>query len=130
MKELSLNDVREATAWSDLPAREIAPEDWERFRVHVAEIFEALGMDLDTPGTRETPERFLRALYDATAGYEGDPKLLTAFPAESDGEAAAAGMIVEGRSRSAASASTTRCRSSVSHTSVTSPARRSSASRS
>jgi GTP cyclohydrolase I len=96
MKELSLNDVREATAWSDLPAREIAPEDWERFRVHIAEIFEALGMDLETPGTRETPERFLRALYDATAGYEGDAKLLTAFPAESEGEPATAGMIVEG----------------------------------
>ena len=96
MKELSLNDLRAPTAWSDLPAREIAPEDWERFRVHVAEIFEALGMDLDTPGTRETPERYLRALYEATVGYEGDPKLLTAFPAESDGEATAPGMIIEG----------------------------------
>src|SRR5258708_19598912 len=42
-------------------------------------------MDLETPGTRETPERFLQALFDATAGYEGDPKLLTAFPAEGRG---------------------------------------------
>jgi GTP cyclohydrolase I len=33
-------------------------------------------MDLETSETRETPTRFLRALYDATAGYEGDPKLL------------------------------------------------------
>ena len=33
-------------------------------------------------GTERTPERFLKALYDATAGYEGDPKLLTAFPTE------------------------------------------------
>ena len=39
----------------------------------------------DTPGTRETPARFLRALHDATAGYDGDPKLLTAFPAEGRG---------------------------------------------
>ena len=39
-------------------------------------------MDLDTAGTRETPRRFLRALFDATAGYDGDPKLRTAFPAE------------------------------------------------
>jgi GTP cyclohydrolase I len=39
-------------------------------------------MDLDTPGTRRTPERFLRALLDSTAGYDGDPKLFTAFPAE------------------------------------------------
>jgi GTP cyclohydrolase I len=42
-------------------------------------------MDLDTPGTKATPTRFLRALYDATSGYEGDPKLLTAFPTECHG---------------------------------------------
>jgi GTP cyclohydrolase I len=65
--------------------REIAPDDWRRFEGYVAEIFDALGMDLGTPGTRETPERFLRALFDATAGYDGDPKLLTAFPAEGRG---------------------------------------------
>src|SRR5262249_53217531 len=53
--------------------------------------FEAFGMDLDTPGTRDTPERFLRALYEATAGYDGDPKLMTAFPAEGVG-----GFVVEG----------------------------------
>jgi GTP cyclohydrolase IA len=66
-------------------AREIAPEDWRRFEGYVGEIFAALGMDLDTPGTRDTPERFLRALFDATLGYEGDPKLLTAFAAEGHG---------------------------------------------
>jgi GTP cyclohydrolase I len=78
-------------AWGDLLEREIAPEDWARYRAAVAQIFEAFGMDLDTPGTRETPERFLRALFDATAGYEGDPKLLTAFPAEGVG-----GHVIEG----------------------------------
>jgi GTP cyclohydrolase IA len=78
-------------AWADLPEREIVPEDWARFRGAVGEIFEAFGMDLDTPGTRDTPERFLRALYDATAGYDGDPKLLTAFPAEGVG-----GLVIEG----------------------------------
>ena len=52
---------------------------------YVAEIFGAFGMELDTPGTRDTPERYLRALFDATAGYEGEPKLLTAFPAEGNG---------------------------------------------
>lgn len=71
-----------ATRWSDLPQREIGPEDWERFGGYVGEIFEAFGMDLDTPGTRGTPQRFLRAMFDATTGYEGDAKLLTAFPAE------------------------------------------------
>src|SRR3954466_14710254 len=48
----------------------------------MAEIFAAFGMDLDTPGTEGTPERFLRAMFDATAGYCGDPKLRTAFPSE------------------------------------------------
>lgn len=65
--------------------REIAVEDWTRFRGNVAEILEAFGLPLDTPGTRDTPERFLRALFDATAGYDGDPKLVTTFPTEATG---------------------------------------------
>jgi GTP cyclohydrolase IA len=78
-------------------AREITPEDWRRFEGYVAEIFAALGMDLDTPGTRDTPERFLQALFDATAGYEGDPKLLAAFPAEGrGGPDSPASQVVEG----------------------------------
>jgi GTP cyclohydrolase I len=78
--------------------REIAPEDWARYADHVGEIFEALGMDLDTPGTRQTPERFLEAMYAATAGYDGDPKLSTTFPAESrtGTEEAELAQIVEG----------------------------------
>jgi GTP cyclohydrolase I len=42
-------------------------------------------MDLDTPATVDTPQRFLRALYDSTTGYEGDADLLTAFPTECRG---------------------------------------------
>jgi GTP cyclohydrolase IA len=80
----------------DTRPRAIAPEDWERYRRHVGEIFEAFGMDLETPGTRGTPQRFLRALFDATAGYDGDPKLLTSFPAESRGAANRRSQIVEG----------------------------------
>jgi GTP cyclohydrolase I len=61
------------------------------------EIFTAFGLDLDTPGTRETPRRFLRAIFDATDGYEGDPKLLTAFPTECKGGASCEiNQIVEG----------------------------------
>lgn len=80
-----------------LAPRKIDPGDGSRFESHLAEILAALGMDLETPGTRETPRRFLQALYDATSGYDGDPKLLTAFPAEhsASGEAAA-GQIMEG----------------------------------
>ncbi len=62
----------------------------------MAEIFDAFGMDLQTPGTRETPERFLRALFEATAGYDGDPKLATTFPAESVEASSAVGQIIEG----------------------------------
>ena len=82
---------------ADAAPRHIDPADWHRFRGYVGEIFTALGMDLDTPGTKDTPERFLRALLDSTAGYEGDPKLLTAFPAEAqEGRPASPGLIVEG----------------------------------
>jgi GTP cyclohydrolase I len=65
-----------------LTPRHVEREDWLRFAQSIAEIFTAFGMTLDTPGTKRTPERFLRALYDSTAGYEGDPNLLTAFPTE------------------------------------------------
>jgi hypothetical protein len=57
----------------------------ERFDGVLAEIFSAFGMDLDTPATKDTPRRFLKALFDSTMGYEGDPKLLTAFPTECRG---------------------------------------------
>src|SRR5207249_7567214 len=43
------------------------------------------GMELETPGTSRTPDRFLKALLDSTAGYEGDPKQLTAVPTECRG---------------------------------------------
>jgi GTP cyclohydrolase IA len=79
-------DLREALSHRAEPApREIGSDDWERYERYMEEIFTALGMAPDTPGTRETPARFLRALHDATAGYDGDPKLLTAFPAEGRG---------------------------------------------
>ena len=77
--------------------RVVTPEQWARYERYVGEIFSAFGLDLDTPGTRETPQRFLRALYDATAGYDGDPKLQTSFPSERpEGVAGAHSQIVEG----------------------------------
>ena len=62
--------------------RAIAPDEWQRYERYLSEILSALGMDLATPGTRDTPRRFLQALLDATAGYDGDPKLSTVFPSE------------------------------------------------
>ena len=78
-------DPEETTRWEQTHPRSISAEQWTRFESHAAEIFTAFGMELDTPGTLATPKRFVRALFDATVGYEGDPKLLTAFPTECHG---------------------------------------------
>jgi len=76
------NVVELSPRWEHLAPRRIPAEDWRRYERYVAEIFEAFGMQLDTPGTRETPQRFLRAMFDATSGYDGDEKLSTVFPSE------------------------------------------------
>jgi GTP cyclohydrolase I len=78
-------DPEETTHWEQVQPRTVSPENWKKFEANAAEMFEAFGMDLGTPGTLQTPTRFVRALYDATIGYEGDPKLLTAFPTECRG---------------------------------------------
>ncbi len=78
-------DPEDARPWESVGPRRIDAEQWRRFESNVAEILTALGLDLATPGTQTTPQRFLKALYDATAGYEGDHQLLTAFPTECRG---------------------------------------------
>jgi len=78
-------DPEEPMLWEHVRPRNIDEATWQRFEAHVAEIFQAFGMDLDTPGTENTPSRFLRALFDSTSGYEGDAKLMTAFPTECRG---------------------------------------------
>src|SRR5262247_1791835 len=76
----AVGDPEEVTFWEHIHPRKIDGQDWRRFEGYIAEIFQALGMDLGTPGTQDTPRRFLLALFDSTSGYEGDHKLLTAFP--------------------------------------------------
>jgi GTP cyclohydrolase I len=81
----------------EVDPRAIAPADFERYERYLGEILSALGMDLATPGTRDTPGRLLQALVDATAGYDGDPKLHTAFPTERpQGVSGTRSQIVEG----------------------------------
>jgi GTP cyclohydrolase IA len=63
----------------------LTEEELRRFEGHMAEIFSALGLDLHTPGTAATPRRFIRAMIDSTEGYDGEPKLLTAFRTECRG---------------------------------------------
>ena len=87
---------RDEPSMPDEP-RHVSEADWLRYEGYLAEILSALGLDLGTPGTRTTPRRFLRALFDTTSGYEGDPKLLTAFPTECRGGAnCEVAQVVEG----------------------------------
>lgn len=65
--------------------RHLTPEQVEAYERSLGEIFTALGLDLNSPATRTTPHRFLRAMIDSTEGYEGDPKLLTVFGTECRG---------------------------------------------
>ena len=69
----------------EVQQRHISEQQMQRFEGYMGEIFTAMGMDLETPATVETPQRFLRALFDATAGYDGDPKLLKIFDTECHG---------------------------------------------
>jgi GTP cyclohydrolase I len=66
--------------------RIISDEQFHTFEGYAAEIFSAFGLDLNTPATKDTPRRFIRALFDATEGYDGDPKLLRVFETECRGE--------------------------------------------
>jgi GTP cyclohydrolase I len=79
-------DDQEFLAAMDLSKRQISDEQAHKFEGYIAEIFSAYGLDLDTPATRDTPRRFIRALFEATDGYDGDPKLLKVFSTECHGE--------------------------------------------
>jgi GTP cyclohydrolase I len=70
----------------NLKTRQISDENLRKFEGYAAEIFSAFGMDLNSPSTKETPRRFIKALFDATEGYDGDPKLLKIFKTECRGE--------------------------------------------
>ena len=84
-------------AWLAEDVRAIDPAQRARYEGYLGEILGSLGLDLDTPGTAETPRRFLQALVDATSGYNGDPKLVTVFPTECYGDASCdLAQIVEG----------------------------------
>jgi GTP cyclohydrolase I len=69
-----------------LQTRQISTETFNKFEGYVSEIFSAFGLDLTSPSTKDTPRRFVKALYDATEGYDGDPKLLRIFQTECRGE--------------------------------------------
>jgi GTP cyclohydrolase I len=70
----------------ELHQRSVSREQMQKFAGYMAEIFEAFGLNLNTPGTEETPQRFVEALFEATEGYDGDHKLLKVFDTECRGE--------------------------------------------
>jgi GTP cyclohydrolase I len=76
---------RDAAMLQELRQRNISDEQMRRFEGYAAEIFDAFGMNMNTPATVDTPRRFIRAMFDATAGYDGDPKLETVFETECRG---------------------------------------------
>jgi GTP cyclohydrolase I len=69
-----------------LNKRTISKDELKKYEGYMAEIFTAFGMDTHTPSTVDTPRRFIEALYESTNGYDGDPKLIKAFPKECRGE--------------------------------------------
>lgn len=69
-----------------LHARQISDEQLHRLEACATEILSTLGLDLNTPGTKDTPRRFITAFFEATQGYDGDPKLLKIFQTECRGE--------------------------------------------
>ena len=79
-------DDQDYVAAMRLNARHISDEQFHKFEGYAAEIFSAFGMDVTTPSTTDTPRRFIQALYEATEGYDGDPKLLRVFDTECPGE--------------------------------------------
>jgi GTP cyclohydrolase I len=53
-------DPEDDVRWEAVRPRSLSLAQWDRFEGYVREIFEALGMDLETPGTKDTPSRFPR----------------------------------------------------------------------
>ncbi len=90
-------DERDFVAAMESRGRRISDEQLRKFEAYIAEIFTAFGLDLATPATIDTPRRYVRALHDVTAGYDGDPKLLKVFETECrEGPGCRVNQVIEG----------------------------------
>jgi GTP cyclohydrolase IA len=78
------NDLEdlEYQAAMELRKRPVTDAQFRKFEGYAAEILSAFGLDCGTPATRDTPRRFIKGLFDATEGYDGDPNLLKVFETE------------------------------------------------
>jgi len=86
MSALPSNEEEDYEDVMKLNRRQLSSQQLAKLESYAAEIFSTMGLDLNTPATRDTPRRFIKALYDATDGYDGDPKLLKVFETECRGE--------------------------------------------
>src|SRR5680860_1820787 len=86
---MSIAEFRKSVSTIDPYAnpRFVTDQQIERFEGYAAEMFDAFGMNVQSAATIDTPRRFVRALIDATSGYDGDPKLKTVFETECHGGA-------------------------------------------
>jgi GTP cyclohydrolase IA len=84
MMSFNLDD-EDIRAAMNLHSRNLSDEQIQKFEGYLAEIFTALGLDINSLATQRTPQRYLRAIFDITEGYDGDPKLLTVFETECRG---------------------------------------------
>ncbi len=71
MKKNNELDIPEHYAAMKLRERNISDEQFTQLEGYAAEIFTALGLDLHTPSTEDTPKRFIKAMFDITEGYDG-----------------------------------------------------------
>jgi len=88
-----LHRIDAAPRWDE----RLSAEQRERFERYLSEILTALGLDLNTDGTRGTPARLLDAWLESTGGYRPDPKILTTFPVDRNcGEVGTSAQVGEG----------------------------------
>src|SRR5689334_1154276 len=88
---------RRITFASPTRRRPLDPAERARYEAMLGDLLGRLGLDVNTPSTIDTPRRMLEALVEATDGYDGDPKLITAFPTECHGGSSCEiAQIVEG----------------------------------
>ena len=79
------------------PVRVLTPDQRARFEGNTAEILAALGMDLDTPGTRRHAASLPAGAVRRDRRLRGRPQAATAFPTECHGDASCElAQIVEG----------------------------------
>ena len=86
MSALPSNEEEDYEDVMKLNRRQLSSQQLAKLESYAAEIFSTMGLDLNTPATQDTQRRFIKALYDATDGYDGDPKLLKVFETECRGE--------------------------------------------